>query len=50
MDAALAKLALQVLEDARDVEAATKALEEYDRTGVAHRLTDISEELGITLD
>lgn len=50
MDAALAKLALQVLEDARDVEEATKALEEYKRTGVSYSLEEVAGELGISLD
>ena len=50
MDAALAKLALQVLEDARDVEDATKALEEYERTGISYSLEEVAKELGITLD
>lgn len=50
MDAALAKLALQVLEDARDVEEATKALEEYSRTGISYSLDEVAKELGITLD
>ncbi len=47
MNAALAKLALQVLEDARDVEEATKALEEYKRTGVSYTLEEVAAELGI---
>ncbi len=50
MDAALAKLALQVLEDARDVETATKALEEFEYTGVSYSLDEVAAELGITLD
>lgn len=50
MDVALAKLALQVLEDARDIEAASKALEEFDRTGISYSLDEVAAELGITLD
>jgi len=47
MDAALAKLALQVLEDSRDIERATAALEEYRKDGVAYSLDDVAAELGI---
>jgi hypothetical protein len=50
MDAALAKLALQVLEDSRDIEMATAALEEYRNNGIAHSLEDVAAEFGITLD
>lgn len=48
MDVALAKLALQVLEDARDVEDATKALERID-AGVdpTFSLAEVAAELGI---
>ena len=51
MDAALAKLALQVLEDARDVEEATKALERID-AGLdrTYSLEEVAAELGIQLD
>jgi len=47
MDAALSKLALQVLEDSRDIERATAALEEYRKDGVAYSLDDVAAELGI---
>ena len=50
MDAALAKLALQVLEDSRDIELATTALEEYRKNGIAHSLEDVAAEFGIALD
>jgi prevent-host-death family protein len=50
MDAELAALALQVLEDSRDVERATSALEEYRHDGVAHSLDDVAAEFGIRLD
>jgi prevent-host-death family protein len=50
MDAALAKLALQVLEDSRDIERATAALEEYRNDGVSYSLEDVAAEFGITLD
>jgi prevent-host-death family protein len=48
MNAALAKLALQVLEDARDVEEATKALERID-AGLdrTYSLEEVAAELGI---
>jgi prevent-host-death family protein len=49
MDAELAKLALQVLEDAYDVEQATKALEEFERTGISFTLEEVAAELGIEL-
>jgi prevent-host-death family protein len=49
MDAALAKLALQVLEDAYDVEQATKALEEFERSGISFTLEEVAAELGIEL-
>jgi prevent-host-death family protein len=47
MDADLAKLALQVLEDSRDIERATAALEEYRADGVSYSLEDVAAELGI---
>ena len=47
MDAALAKLALQVLEDSRDIERAMAALEEYRKDGVAYSLDGVAAELGI---
>ena len=47
MDASLAKLALQVLEDSRDIERATAALEEYRTDGVSYSLEDVAAELGI---
>lgn len=50
MDAELAALALQVLEDSRDVERATAALEEYRQDGIAHSLDDVAAEFGIRLD
>jgi prevent-host-death family protein len=50
MDAALAKLALQVLEDSRDIEQATAALEDYRTDGVSYPLEDVAAEFGITLD
>lgn len=50
MDAELAKLALQVLEDSRDVEQATAALEEFRRNGEAVSLEDVAAEFGIELD
>ncbi|MEY4313223.1 MAG: hypothetical protein RLZZ319_732 [Actinomycetota bacterium] len=50
MDAELAKLALQVLEDSRDIELATKRLEEYRATGIGYTLDEVAAELGITLD
>lgn len=50
MDAELAALALQVLEDSRDVEGATAALEEYRKDGIAHSLDDVAAEFGIRLD
>ncbi len=51
MDAALAKLALQVLEDARDVEEATKALERID-SGLdrTYTLEEIAAALGVKLE
>ena len=51
MDAVLAKLALQVLEDAYDVEQATKALERID-AGLdrTYSLEEVAAELGIELD
>lgn len=50
MDAELAALALQVLEDSRDVEGATAALEEYRKDRIAHSLDDVAAEFGIRLD
>lgn len=50
MDADLARLALQVLEDSRDIENATAALEEYRMNGVASTLEEVAAEFGVTLD
>lgn len=50
MDAELAALALQVLEDSRDIEKATSALEEYRKDGIVHSLVDVAAEFDITLD
>jgi prevent-host-death family protein len=50
MDAELARLALQVLEDSRDIERATAALEDYRKDGVSHSLEDVAAEFGIALD
>lgn len=50
MDAELAKLALQVLEDSRDIEIATRRLEEYRMTGVAYTTDEVAAALGISLD
>lgn len=50
MDAELAKLALRVLEDSRDVENASAALEEYHANGIAVNVDDVAAELGIEFD
>lgn len=50
MDAALAKRALQALEDAADVEAADAALAEAAAGAPTVSLAEVAEELGITLD
>jgi prevent-host-death family protein len=50
MNAELARLALQVLEDSRDVEDAYKALERIDAGGKTYSLSEVAAELGIDLD
>ena len=50
MNAELACLALQVLEDSRDVEDAYKALERIDAGGKTYSLSEVAAELGIDLD
>jgi len=50
MDAALAKLALQVLEDSRDIEMALASLAKVDGGELTYTLTEVAAELGITRD
>jgi prevent-host-death family protein len=50
MDAALAKLALQVLEDSRDIEMALASLAKVDGGEPTYTLTEVAAELGITRD
>ena len=50
MNAELARLALQVLEDSRDIEDAYKALERIDAGGKTYSLSEVAAELGIDLD
>jgi prevent-host-death family protein len=50
MDAELAKLALQVLEDSRDAEDAMAALARVDAGGKTYTLEEVAAELGIDLD
>lgn len=50
MDAELAKLALQVLEDSRDVEQALARLERVDQGERTFSLDEVAAEFGITLD
>ena len=49
MSAELARLALQVLEDARDVEEGMKALEEVQAGGKTFSLEEVAAELGLEL-
>ena len=50
MDAALAKLALQVLEDSRDIEMALASLAKVDNGEPTYTLAEVAVELGITRD
>jgi prevent-host-death family protein len=50
MDAALAKLALQVLEDSRDIEMALASLAKVDNGEPTYTLDEVAAELGITRD
>jgi PHD/YefM family antitoxin component YafN of YafNO toxin-antitoxin module len=50
MNPELARLALQVLEDSRDLELATKALERVEAGGKTYSLSEVAAELGIDLD
>ena len=50
MDAALAKLALQVLEDSRDIEMALASLAKVDNGEQTYTLDEVAAELGITRD
>jgi len=50
MDAALAKLALQVLEDSRDIKMALASLAKVDGGEPTYTLTEVAAELGITRD
>ena len=50
MNAELARLALQVLEDSRDIEDAYKAIERIDAGGKTYSLSEVAAELGIQLD
>lgn len=50
MDAELAKLALQVLEDSRDAEEAMKRLKAVDAGEPTFTLEELAAELGINLD
>ena len=50
MNAELARLALQVLEDSRDIQDAYKALERIDAGGKTYSLSEVAAELGIQLD
>jgi prevent-host-death family protein len=50
MDAALAKLALQVLEDSRDIEMALASLAKVDNGETTYTLDEVAAELGITRD
>ena len=47
MDAALAKLALQVLEDSRDIEMAMASLAKVDNGAPTYTLDEVAAELGI---
>lgn len=49
MSAELARLALQVLEDARDTEEGMKALEEVQAGGKTFSLEEVAAELGLEL-
>jgi PHD/YefM family antitoxin component YafN of YafNO toxin-antitoxin module len=49
MNAELARLALQVLEDSRELEEATKALARVDAGGPTLSLNEVAAELGIQL-
>jgi prevent-host-death family protein len=50
MDAELAKLALQVLEDSRDAEEAMKRLKDVEDGEPTFTLEEVAAELGINLD
>lgn len=50
MNVELARLALQVLEDSRDVEQSVKALERVNAGGATISLNEVAAELGIKLD
>jgi prevent-host-death family protein len=50
MDAALAKLALQVLEDSRDIEMAMASMAKVDSGEPTYTLDEVAAELGITRD
>jgi prevent-host-death family protein len=50
MDAALAKLALQVLEDSREIEIALVSLAKVDNGERTYTLDEVAAELGITRD
>ncbi len=50
MDAALAKLALQVLEDLRDIEMALASLAKIENGVPTYTLDEVAAELGITRD
>jgi prevent-host-death family protein len=50
MDAALAKLALQVLEDSRDIEMALASLAKVDNGEHTYTLDEVAAELGINRD
>lgn len=50
MNVELARLALQVLEDSRDIEQSVKALERVRDGGATVSLDDVAAELGIKLD
>ena len=50
MNVELARLALQALEDSRELEEATKALARLDAGGHTISLEDLAAELGIQLD
>ncbi|MEY3310055.1 MAG: hypothetical protein RL107_191 [Actinomycetota bacterium] len=50
MDAALAKLALQVLEDSRDIEMALASLAKVEDGELTYTLDEVAAELGITRD
>jgi hypothetical protein len=50
MNVELARLALQVLEDSRDLEEAGKALERVNAGGPTISLEDLASDLGIELE